>query len=91
MTHTMTEEEYAQYLKDKKEIDEYRFRKKELPKRIRDYFEMIKKWKESENSPGWLIVTGCEQEMPGYKHCDFCPVAWFFKECPLGHLKDYSK
>jgi hypothetical protein len=96
MTHLMTEEEYAQYLEDKKELQEYHHLKEKLPERIRYYFNRVRDHVESNNIDlsypvGFSILTGCKQEQPRESYCDMCPVGWLFDDCPLGNYKNYSK
>jgi len=95
MTHTMTEEEYAQYLEDKKEAEEYRHWKEKLPERVQRYFDgvkfKIKTFYGSNLHP--LVFTECRQtkEYKGYRYCDMCPVIMIAGRCPLGHRVEFSK
>jgi hypothetical protein len=79
---------------DKTELEKYRRHQKDLPERIRRYFDEVKRRVEEHKIVlsyplGFLIANGCAREKNSY--CDMCPVGEFFYDCPLGHSKEYSK
>jgi len=84
MTHTMTEEEYAQYLKDKKEIDNYKAWEKGTLQRIQDYFHSVKVDIEIFGNKNFSVFTECRIEK-GY--CDLCPVVGLGIKCPIAREK----
>jgi len=90
MTHTMSEGEYAQYLKDMEELQEYRQLKENLPERIRRYFNDVK-WYVENDRAHFALFTGCAKESKNKTYCDGCPVGQLFGRCPLGYKKEYSK
>jgi hypothetical protein len=90
MMHSMTEDEYAQYLKEMEELQEYRRLKENLPARIRRYFDNVK-WHVENDRTHFVLFTGCAKENGGGTYCDGCPVGSLFGKCPLGYNKEHSK
>ena len=96
MTHTMTDNEYQQYLKNMEELAEFRDEAARIPERIRSYFYSIKnhieKYKIDTSFPvGFVIHNSCSLEKSAYGYCDMCPAGAFFYKCPLGKSQSYSQ
>jgi hypothetical protein len=85
----MTDEEYSEYIKDKKELENFRRIKADFPEVAREYFE------HNARNAHWAkdhLMTECimEKSKEPYRYCDFCPFPRIFG-CPLGHMVEYSK
>jgi hypothetical protein len=85
----MTEDEYSEFLKDKKELEELRRIKASFPDVARRYFEHNAFRLEQGFRLEHVVMTKCAQEESNC-YCDFCPFPSIFG-CPLGHLPEYSK
>jgi len=85
-----TEAEYDQFIADRKELEEYRRLKNNLPDRIRRYFNRVKGYVEENRTP-MVVFKECAQEGQNRTYCDMCPAGAFFDKCPLGHSEEYSK
>jgi len=96
MTHTMTDEEFVEYQKDKDELAklkyEYNNLKENISKAASRWFDHNERWLKNGCSAETLLLTKCVRDniKDIFGCCDCCPNGMFLG-CPFGHSMAFSK